>query len=100
MNISSNLSISDKTEYLSIVKRIEIDRASIIASIESKRVGLVNLEKRDSIWTIVNFYTDRIYDSSGNLTRKLYDSVSELSIQRGIKPIDNLEDIIPYMKKD
>ena len=100
MKIDSRLSIPDRNEYLSIVKRIEIDRASVIASIESKRVGLVSLAKKDSVWTVINFYTDRTYDSSGNLTRKLYDSVSELSIQRGIKPIDNLEDIIPYMKKD
>ena len=100
MKIESKVSIPDMTEQISIFKRVEPDRASVTASIESKRVGLVNLIKRDSIWTIVNFYTDRTYDSSGNLTRRLYNSIGELSIQKGVRPIDNLEEIVRYMEKD
>lgn len=100
MKIESNLAISDINGYLSIVKKVELNKASIIASIESKRVGLISLSKKDSVWTIDKFYSDRSYDKNGQLSRKLFNSMEELSIQGGIRPVDNLEDILNYMEKD
>ena len=94
MKIATN--ILDLKEFILISKRIENERAFISAVRESERVGLVKLTREDSDWEVESFYST--YDSTGNLTRRSWSSISQLPFY-SIDSLD-LSNVMFYLDKD
>ena len=98
-----NIGLLSKSDFISIQKRLYLNRAEVSASVESKQIGLVTLIKRGSDWEVERIYSDRTYDRMGRLTNRLYNSLPILN--KDIEVIenrlsDNLIDILEYMEKD
>ena len=96
MKIATN--ILDLKEFILISKRIENERAFISAVRESERVGLVKLTREDSDWEVESFYST--YDSTGNLTRRLWSSISQLPFYSNEIDSLDLSNILFYLDKD
>ena len=96
MKIETN--IPDVKEFLSISKRIENERAFISAVIESERVGLVKLTREGSDWEVESFYST--YDSTGNLNRRLWSSISQLPFYSNEIDSLDLSNVLFYLDKD
>ena len=96
MKIETN--VPDLKEFIVISKRIENERAFISAVRESERVGLVKLTRGGYDWEVESFYST--YDSTGNLTRRLWSSVSQLPFYSNETNSLDLSNVLFYLDKD
>lgn len=91
----------DRSNMISIQKRVFLNKAELSISIKSKKIGFIEMKKDNNGWKVESFYFDRTYDKNGKFVNRLYESVANLSMREELESIDDsLISILKYMEKD
>ena len=100
MKIESKVNESNiYNNSIRVTMKKEESRASIMAHYKDKRVGSIELYKKEKDWLMSSYYVDSKYDSNGMIMNRMMSKINE--IKKKEETMDKvIEGIMIHLERD